>query len=192
MLPKRDCEKKTKVLVGILMITVILSSILLISSKAATAAYRPVIMGRNGMVCSNNPLASQVGMRILLQGGNAIDAAVAVASAVTLFEPAWSNPSGMGYMLIYLAETKELKALNYVGRSPYAVKMEMFSKETIGQARSAKGPMSPLVPGSFGGWAEALKEHGTMSLAQVLQPTIEYAEQGVPISYFFTEGAIPA
>jgi gamma-glutamyltranspeptidase/glutathione hydrolase len=185
MLSQRGCEKK--LWVNILMVVIIFSSMVLVSAEPATAVTRPIIMGRNGMVCSNNPLASQVGMRILQQGGNAIDAAVAVASAVTLFEPAWSNPGGMGFMLVYLAETKELKALNYTGKAPYAAKQEMYTKENIGVSHAAEGPMAPLAPGSFGGWAEALKEHGTMSLAQVLQPTIEYAEQGIPISYFFTD-----
>ena len=101
MLCQKVCEKKVSL--AVLMTAIIFSSIVWVSTEAGAFVTRPIIMGRNGMVCSNNPLASQVGMRILQQGGNAVDAAVAVASAVTLFEPAWSNPGGMGFMLVYLS-----------------------------------------------------------------------------------------
>jgi gamma-glutamyltranspeptidase/glutathione hydrolase len=186
---KKDMKKG---LFFVLVITTLICASGLINGPMASAsyralspmeqiAYRPVIMARNGMVCSGHPLASQAGMRILLQGGNAVDAAVAVASCVTLFEPAWSNPGGPGLMMVYKSETKEIKALNFTGKAPYAAKREMFTKENYGQ-----GPLALITPGNFGGWVEALKEYGTMSLAQVLQPVIEYAEQGVPISIFFT------
>src|SRR5688572_24875612 len=87
---------------------------------------RPMIMGARGMVASAHPLASQAGLRILQAGGNAVDAAVAVAAALNVCEPFMSGAGGDGYMLIHTARDGKLRALDYVGRSPYAVKIGPF------------------------------------------------------------------
>ena len=152
-----------------------ISAAVLMQVNVATTTHRPVVIGMNGMVASNNPLASEVGMSILKQGGNAFDAAVATAAAVGVAEPVYSGPGGEGFLLIYVAEEKQVKALNSIGKAPYAAKTDMFTRDNMGM-----GPLSSIVPGTFDSWIELLKEYGTMSLGQVLQPSIEYLERGVP------------
>lgn len=141
-------------------------------------AHRPVVMGTRGMVASAHPLASVAGLRMLMDGGNAVDAAVAVAAALNVCEPYMSGMGGLGYMLVYTARDRTLRVLDYIGRSPYAAVREAFSSPEEKEV----GPKSPLVPGSVGGWLTALETHGRLDRAAVFTPAIEYAEQGVPIT----------
>lgn len=168
-------RRRGLVTVGVWVAAVSISAAALLHLDAATAALRPVVMGMNGMVASNNPLSSEVGLTILKQGGNAFDAAVATAAAIGVVEPIYSGPGGEGYLLVYVAETKQVRALNSIGKAPYAAKPAMFTKENM-----EMGPLSSIVPGTFDSWIELLKEYGTMTLGQVLQPSIEYLEGGVP------------
>ena len=142
-------------------------------------AHRPVAMGARGMVASAHPLASLAGLRILMDGGNAVDAAVAVAAALNVCEPFMSGVAGVGVMLLHLAETGETRALDFSGRVPYGATPDVFTPET-----QTRGIRSPLVPGNLGGWLAALDAYGTKSRADVFGPAIEYAEVGFPISYF--------
>jgi gamma-glutamyltranspeptidase / glutathione hydrolase len=148
-------------------------------------AHRPVVMGRRGMVASAHSLASVAGLRMLMQGGNAIDAAVATAAALNCVEPYMSGMGGCGYMMIYSAKEKRLRALDYMGYSAAAASSDA-APNLAGMEHS---PKSPLVPGNLGGWLTALETYGTLDRATVLAPAIEYAEQGVPISlknqYFY-------
>ena len=141
-------------------------------------AHRPVVMGRRGMVASAHPLASVAGLRMLMQGGNAVDAAVAVAAALNVCEPYMSGLGGLGYMLVYTARNRSLRVLDYIGRSPAAAVPDAFSSPEEKEV----GPKSPLVPGAVGGWLTALETHGGLNRAAVFAPAIEYAEQGVPVS----------
>lgn len=172
--------RKISVIRFLLLMILMIGSMEFVNVKAANAAYRPVVMGRYGMVISTHPLASQAGMRILTQGGNAFDAAVAVTSTLNMVEPIFSGIGGAGFALIYLADTNEIKALNFTGKSPYAANIEIYKplrKDLYGMS----GPLSSPVPGNFGGWVELLKEYGTMSLGQVFETAIQYAEEGIPI-----------
>ena len=81
-------------------------------------SYRPVVMGRNGMVCSGHPLASQAGMRVLQAGGNAVDAAVAVGAALNVVEPLMSGIGGDGYIMVYRKQSNEIKIVNATGAAP--------------------------------------------------------------------------
>lgn len=152
-------------------------------------AHRPVVMGARGMVTSAHPLASLAGLRMLMQGGNAVDAAVATAAALNVCEPYMSGLGGDGYLLLYTAKDRTLRALDYVGRSPHAATLDAFA----GPADKERGIKSPLVPGSPGGWLTALETYGTLDRQTVFTPALEYAERGVPITLknhlFFTEGA---
>ena len=85
--------------VGVRLAAAMMSAAVLMQVNVATTAHRPVVIGMNGMVASNNPLASEVGMTILKQGGNAFDAAVATAAAVGVAEPVYSGPGGEGFLL---------------------------------------------------------------------------------------------
>ncbi len=149
-------------------------------------AHRPVVMGRRGAVASAHPLASLAGQRMLMAGGNAIDAAVAIAAALNVVEPYMSGAAGVGYLFIYHAQSDTRIVLNYNGRSPWAAELSRFTSED--DKRS--GILSPLVPGAVGGWLAALERYGTMDRATVFAPAIEYAAHGFPLTInnhlFFT------
>lgn len=141
-------------------------------------AHRPVVMGRRGAVASAHYLATLAGQRMLLQGGNAIDAAVATAAALNVVEPYMSGAGGVGYMYITHAKTGKRVVLDYNGRSPYAAELSTYTSEEDKHT----GILSPLIPGALGGWLTALETYGTMDRATVFQPAIEYAEGGFPLS----------
>ena len=137
--------------------------------------HRPTVTGRRGMIASAHPLASVAGLRILMAGGNAVDAAIATAAALNVAEPFMSGLGGIGYMNISCASRNEHKILDYVGLTPRAAELSRY--DHVDQANS--GPLSPIVPGACGGWLAALERYGTMDAAAVFEPAIEYAEQGI-------------
>lgn len=139
---------------------------------------RPTMMGARGVVTSAHPLASQAGLRILLAGGNAIDAAVATAAALNVCEPYMSGLGGDGYMLVHTARDNTLRALDYVGRSAHAAEPAALASPD----EKEFGPKAPLVPGSPGGWLEAHDKYGSLPLDQIFAPAIEYAEGGIPVT----------
>jgi len=139
---------------------------------------RPIATGARGMVTSAHPLASLAGVRTLLAGGNAIDAAVAVAAALNVVEPYMSGLGGDGYMLVHIARDNRLHALDYVGRSAHAATRAAFADESEKEV----GPKAPLVPGAPGGWLAAHERFGSLPLDRIFAPAIEYAEGGVPLT----------
>ena len=151
-------------------------------------AGRPVVMGARGMVASAHPLASLAGLRMLMAGGNAVDAAVATAATLAVCEPYMSGPGGDGYLLLYSAADRRLRVLDYVGRSAHAA-----GPGALTDTDKERGPKSPLVPGAVGGWLTALEKWGTLDRATVFGPAIEWAERGVPLSIrgadFYAQGA---
>ena len=160
------------------------------SFSAKGIVHRSTVTGRRGMIASAHPLASVAGLRILIEGGNAIDAVVAVAAALNVVEPYMSGLGGDGYMHIYSAREQEHTVLDYMGRTPYAATLE----ELRDPGSRSRGPRSPLVPGACGGWLAALERYGSMDAAAVFQPAIEYAEQGFPLTVKnaeFTEFNVP-
>ena len=108
-------------------------------------AHRPAVTGRRGMVTSAHPLATLAGLRILMEGGNAIDAAVATAAALNVTEPYMSGMGGVGYMHVYSAAKNEHKVLDYVGLTPKDTDIALYDSD----AKRDSGPLSPLVPGTF-------------------------------------------
>ncbi len=144
-------------------------------------AGRSAVLARNGMVAASQPLAAQAGLRILQQGGDAVDAAVATAAALAVVEPMMTGPGGDMFALVYWAKPGELAGLNGSGFSPQAADVEFFRSRKL-EKIPAKGPFTVTVPGAVDGWATLLTKYGTMSLSQVLAPAIEYAESGFPVS----------
>lgn len=142
---------------------------------------RSAVRAMNGMVATSQPLASAAGLRILQQGGNAVDAAVAAAAVLCVVEPMMVSPGGDLFALVWDAKKKELKALNASGRSPKAISIDELKKRGITKLPQ-NGIHTVTVPGAVDGWAKLLEKHGTMKLAQVLQPAIEYAERGFPVT----------
>ena len=141
-------------------------------------AYRPVVMGTRGAVTSAHPLASMAGIRMLLEGGNAVDAAVAVGSTLNIVEPFMSGAGGIGLMVISRARTGERHVLDFIGRAPAAADPARATEDEL-----AGGPKSCATPGNLGGWLAALARFGSMPAARVLGPAIEAAEHGVPLTW---------
>ena len=144
----------------------------------AGVQYRPLVAGQRGMVSSAHPVASVAGLRTLMEGGNAIDAAVATAAALGATEMGLSGIGGVGWMQIYHAKTNTHICLDYQGWSPYAAERSAFT----GGEDMQRGVKSPMVPGSPAGWCAALERFGTMDRANVFKHVIEICEQGHPVT----------
>lgn len=142
-------------------------------------AYRPVVMGRNGMVCAGHPLAAQAGIHILQQGGNAMDAAIAAAAALNVVEPNMSGIGGDGFLMVYDHAAAQVEVCNATGAAPYAANPELYRQTGI----PAKGIRSVSVPGLLDGWLEAHHRYGSLPLAQLLEPAIDLAANGFPVTH---------
>jgi gamma-glutamyltranspeptidase/glutathione hydrolase len=141
---------------------------------------RSVVRASHGMVATSQPLASQVGLDVLRRGGNAVDAAIAMAAVLNVTEPNMTGVGGDAFMMVYSSKTKKLEGLNASGRAPRALSLEHFTSRTIASMPTIG--MEPVtVPGAFDGWVTLLDKHGTMKLAELMAPAIELAENGFPV-----------
>jgi gamma-glutamyltranspeptidase/glutathione hydrolase len=147
---------------------------------SAVPSGRSIVRARQGMVATSQPLASQVGLDILKRGGNAVDAAIAMAAVLSVTEPMMTGIGGDAFMLVYSAKTGQLEGLNASGRAPRALTLEYFKAKGL-SAIPTTGMEAVTVPGAFDGWVTLLERHGTMSLADLLAPAIAYAENGFPL-----------
>src|SRR5262249_37159987 len=148
--------------------------------QIAVKPGRSVVRAEHGMVASSQPLASQVGLDILKNGGNAVDAAVAMAATLNVTEPMMTGIGGDAFMLVYWAKTGEVEGLNASGRAPRALNLEYFAKRGLTQMPLVG--MEPItVPGAFDGWVTLLNKYGTMKLSDLLRPAISYAQNGFPV-----------
>lgn len=138
--------------------------------------HRPAVPGTQALVTGGHPLASMAGARILLQGGNAFDATVAVLATLNVVKPASSGAGGNGFFTVYHRESGTVRSLNATGAAPAAFRPEDATAESL-----LEGIHAGIVPGLFGGWIELLASHGTLSLREVLAPAIHYARYGHPI-----------
>ena len=143
------------------------------------------IVGENGMVASQHKLATEVGLEILKKGGNAVDAAVAVGFSLAVVLPRAGNLGGGGFMMIHDADTKETNALNYREMAPAKAHRDMYldKKGDVNRSKLNADYAASGVPGSVAGMALALEKYGTMSLAEVLAPAIDQAENGFVVTY---------
>jgi gamma-glutamyltranspeptidase/glutathione hydrolase len=146
-----------------------------------TNSTRSMVIAQNGMVATSQPLAAMAGLRILLQGGNAFDAAVATAAALNVVEPMSTGIGGDMFALAWVAKDKKLVGLNGSGRAGSKASLDFFKQRGLEEI-PFRGPLPVTVPGALHGWCTLLEKYGTMSLEQVLAPAIEYAEQGFPVS----------
>ena len=143
-------------------------------------AGRSAVRAQHAMVASSQPLASQVGLDILKRGGNAVDAAIAMAATLNVTEPMMTGIGGDAFMLVYWSKTRELKGLNASGRAPRALNLSYFIKKGLNTV-PVEGMESITVPGAFDGWVTLLEKYGSMKLADLLAPAIQYAESGFPV-----------
>src|ERR1043165_8634953 len=155
----------------------------LAQDKSQTLVVKPgrsVVRSQHAMVASSQPLASEVGLEVLKRGGNAVDAAIAMAAMLNVTEPMMTGVGGDAFMLVYWSKTKELKGLNASGRAPAALTLDYFAKRKITKMPEF-GMESITVPGAFDGWVTLLQKYGTMKLADLLSPAIECGENGFPV-----------
>ncbi|KAK9787880.1 hypothetical protein WJX73_007818 [Symbiochloris irregularis] len=144
---------------------------------------RSTVMGTRGMVAASQPLAAEAGMRILQQGGNAADAAVAVAAALNVTEPNMTGIGGDAFALYYSAKDRTVSAIMGNGHSPGNLTLEAVREKGIkGTELPPYSPLCITVPGAAALWEDLVKEHGSKSMQDVLQPAIELAEGGFPVS----------
>lgn len=142
-------------------------------------SQRTTVMANNGMVATSQPLAAQAGLDIMKKGGNAIDAAIATAAALTVVEPTSNGIGGDAFALVW---TKgELHGLNASGPAPKSISIEAL-KERGFEKMPTHGWMPVTVPGAPSAWAELSKRFGRLPLKEVLQPAIDYAEKGYPLT----------
>ena len=139
----------------------------------------PLVTAKRGMVVSAQHLATKVGVDILKQGGNAVDAAVAVGYALAVVHPCCGNIGGGGFMTIHLADGKNL-FLDFREKAPLAAAPDMMQSAAgkVVKGRSTKTYLGVGVPGTVMGFDEALKKYGTMKLQQVIAPAIKLAKDG--------------
>jgi gamma-glutamyltranspeptidase / glutathione hydrolase len=149
------------------------------SAGAQQAPWRPTVMTMRGMVASGHPLASEAGLRILKEGGNAVDAAIATWLVQGQVEPAMTGLGGDMYILIYLAKTGEVKFINGTGPAPMAATLDFYTSKG---GMPADGALSVETPGAVGGALLALQRYGSKRAPEVFAPAIEIAEQGFPVS----------
>lgn len=145
------------------------------------AQGRPQASGLEAAVSSDHPLASAAGADVLRRGGNAIDAAITMASILTVTRPHMNGPGGDVFMIYYDAKTKKVYTLNGAGRAGTKATPSYFASRNLKDVPSS-GILSVSVPGAPQAWADALQRFGTIPLSKALEPAIRYAEQGFPMT----------
>ena len=168
---------------------------MLTPSEPQFQSYRSPVVARRGMAASSQPLASQTGLSILMQGGNAADAAVAMAAALNVTEPTSTGIGGDCFALFYEAASGQVTALNGSGRAPAGLSLDLVARQGL----IRDGQMPPYhahtvtVPGACAGWCDLIARHGSMPLGAILAPAIALAEDGFPVApltaYFWARGA---
>ena len=161
----------------------------LVVAQSAIISQRDIfspVEARNGMVVTAEPMATQIGVEVLRQGGNAIDAAVTIGFVMAVTHPRAGNIGGGGFMLIYSA--KQLVAIDYRETAPARAHRDMFldKKGNVDSQLSRFSHLSAGVPGTVAGLALALEKYGTLSLAEALAPAIQLAEECFVISPKFS------
>ena len=163
----------------------LISIIILLVPICFCSAGPPVDLpasGSSGMVSSAHPLATEAGLTILKSGGNAFDAAVAIAAALNVVEPDMSGMGGYGTILIYDARKGETRFLNPSGRIPVAVNSDVFRAPTPNYEENRRGAKAISTPGNVHAWEQLSKTYGKAAWGNLFKPAITLAEGGFPIS----------
>ena len=142
---------------------------------------RSEVIAKNGMVATSHPLASQIGLQILKDGGNAIDAAIAANAALGLMEPTGNGIGGDLFVILWDAKTKKLYGLNASGPSPQNISIEYFTAKKLEKIPSY-GPLPVSVPGAVDGWIKLHEKFGKLPFEELFKPTIDYANNGFPLT----------
>ncbi len=168
---------------------IIYSALVLLSLKSFSQdritgelfSTRSEVIAENGMVATSHPLATQVGIDILKNGGNAIDAAIAANAAIGLMEPTGNGIGGDLFAIIWIEKDKKLYGLNASGRSPKNLTLDYFKNNNFSEI-PAYGALPVSVPGCVDGWFELHDKFGSATMHEILSPAIEYADNGFPIT----------
>ncbi len=142
---------------------------------------RSEVIARNGMVCSSHPLATQVGIDVLKKGGTATDAAIAVNACLGLMEPTGCGVGGDLFAIVWDAKTGKLYGLNASGPAPESLTLQYFKDKGIDKI-PPYGPLPVSVPGCVDGWYQLHAKFGKLPMGDILQPAIDYAEKGFPLT----------
>jgi gamma-glutamyltranspeptidase/glutathione hydrolase len=144
-------------------------------------ATRSEVMATNGMVATNHPLATQIGLDVLQKGGTAVDAAIAANAFLGLSDPGMCGIGGDLFALVWDPKEKKLFGLNASGRSPQNLPLKYFTSKRLDKVPVA-GPLSVTVPGCVDGWFSLNQRFGKLSMDQLLSPTVAYARAGIPVT----------
>lgn len=151
-------------------------------------ATRSEVIAQYGMAATSQPLATQVALDILKQGGNAIDAAIAANAMLGLVEPTGCGIGGDLFAIVWDANSKKLYGLNASGRSPQSLTLQDFKDKGLTEIPKY-GPLPVSVPGAVDGWFQLSERFGSLPMQSLLAPSIEYARKGFPVSeliaYYF-------
>ncbi|KAA3640475.1 MAG: gamma-glutamyltransferase [Proteobacteria bacterium] len=149
--------------------------------SGSTYASRSPVLATQAMAATSQPLATQLALQIMREGGNAIDAAVAANALLGLVEPTGNGIGGDIFAIVWDAKSKKLYGLNGSGRSPKSLNLQWFKDNNYDKIPS-HGPLPVTVPGTVDGWFMLHQRFGQLPMHQLLQPTIDYAEKGFPVS----------
>lgn len=141
----------------------------------------------DGAIATGHPLATKAGLEILKKGGNAFDAAIAVAATLNVVEPAMSGLGGYGSTLIYDVEKKEIRYLNSSGKFPLATNSDLMREPTIDYLKNRKGPKSISTPGNLNAWHEMHEKYGKLPWHGLFERAINYAKKGFPVSPYIAK-----
>ena len=148
---------------------------------------RSEVIAQNGMVCSSHPLATQAGIDILKKGGTAIDAAIAVNACLGLMEPTGCGIGGDLFAIVWDAKTQKLYGLNACGKAPQSISIDALKSKGLNQMPQY-GPIPVSVPGCVDGWYELHRRFGSLPMRELLQPAIDYANNGFPLTEIIAPG----
>lgn len=160
----------------------------------APFATRSEVIARNGMAATSHPLATQIALDILKQGGTAMDAAIAANAALGLMEPTGNGIGGDLFAIVWDPESGKLHGYNGSGRSPAGLSLAEFERRGL-KAVPPRGPLPVTVPGTVDGWFALHQRFGKLSMAEVLAPTISYAREGFPLTEviaYYWQRSVPA
>ena len=154
-----------------------------ITASAARAQAPDVeqAVGRSGMVSTGHPLATEAGLSILAAGGNAFDAAVAIAAALNVVEPMMSGLGGYGTILVYDAKSRRTRFLNSSGRIPAAVNSDVYRAPTPGFMENRRGAKAVSTPGNLHAWEAMWREYGSREWRTLFVPAIRLADSGFTV-----------
>ncbi len=151
------------------------------AQRNTSMAGRSTVYAPSGMVATSQPLASSAGLEVLRTGGNAIDAAIAAAAVLSVTEPHMTGIGGDMFAIVWLAKEQRLVALNASGRAGSLMTRETLTARGFKQG-SQQGVLSVTVPGALAGWDILVRTYGKRTLAAALQPAIQYARDGFPVT----------